>query len=78
MMPAKVVEVWGKYVAQGGSLAHSGRGVLSYLLPYVYLSVRLPISPSRPHYRSTADNIEPILFMIGTAVDLIRNMNPIE
>ena len=57
MMPAKVVEVWGKYVAKGGSLANSGRGVLSYLVMYVYLSVRLPICLSRPHDRSKAHTI---------------------
>ena len=32
---------------------------------------------SRPHYHSTAHNIQRILFIFGTANDLSRSMNPI-
>ena len=51
--------------------AHS---VLLCLVPSIHQSVR----PSCPHYHSTTHNIQRILFIFNTAIDLSRSMNPID
>ena len=48
---------------------HSALRILSCTVP----SVR----PSRSPYNSTAHNIQRILFIFGTAIDLCRSMNPV-